>query len=118
MFERHAQFKKWYVNTELNDHVEQMKENYCEIIKYKKSIQKNDLYEVKRIGKVIADHGKMLHRQIAGKYIPVSGTCPRRVVSFVYHPTQDKRLHLNTIIWTNKQKLSPVSSFFHMCTTR
>jgi len=45
MFEKTAQFKKWYVNTELNDHVENMKNGYSDLLRYKKSVQKSDLTE-------------------------------------------------------------------------
>ena len=77
MFDRRSQFKKWYIDTDLNANVTAMKEKYAKLLKFKRSIQKTDLAEVKSLAKEIADHGKELHRQLAVKYIPVRN--PRKI---------------------------------------
>ena len=70
-FERKNQLKKWYIDTDLNENVIRMKDLYSKILRYRKSVQKDDLVEVKNTAKKMADEGKMLHRKLAANHISV-----------------------------------------------
>lgn len=70
-FERKNQMKKWYIGTDLNENVINMKDLYAKILRFRKSVQKDDLIEVKNTAKKMADEGKILHRKLSTNHIPV-----------------------------------------------
>ena len=63
--------KKWYIGTDLNENVINMKDLYAKILRFRKSVQKDDLIEVKNTAKKMADEGKILHRKLSANHIPV-----------------------------------------------